>query len=116
MYFCNIFYFLRHIDMPGEGHINAVNKLLNKKLDKTLQRRKDYRKRQIGTYSVTELEFKNTDKKELELIKNKIRIESKKYKQKMSVIFVLLTIVVCILFYFLFSDINIDFSSFTRHR
>lgn len=53
MYFCNIFYFLRHIDMPGEGHINAVNKLLNKKLDKTLQRRKDYRKRQIGTYSVT---------------------------------------------------------------
>ena len=102
--------------MAGEGHINAVNKVLNKKLNKTLQRRKDYQKRQIDTYSITELEFKKTDEKELELIKNKIRAESKKYKQKMSIIFVFLAIFVCTLFYFLFSDFNIDFSSFSRHR
>lgn len=102
--------------MAGEGHMNAVNKVLHKNLQKSIDRRIGYKNSLISTSSSSELKFKEISKDNLEKLKHKIRIESKKDQQKMFWIFVLLTIVVIILFYFLFSDFNIDFSIFSRHR
>ena len=102
--------------MAGEGHMNAVNKVLQKNLQKSINKRKSYKNSLITTNSYTELKFRELSKNELEKLKRKIRIESKKDKQKMFLIFVVLTIIVIALFYFLFSDFNVDFSIFSRHR
>ncbi len=102
--------------MAGEGHMNAVNKVLQKNLQKSIDRRKSYKNSIVSMNSNSELKFKEISNDKLEKLKHKIRIESKKHQQKMFWIFVLLTIVVITLFYFLFSDFNIDFSIFSRRR
>ena len=52
--------------MAGEGHMNAVNKVLHKNLQKSIDRRIGYKNSLISTSSSSELKFKEISKDNLE--------------------------------------------------
>lgn len=100
--------------MAGEGHMNAVNNVLQKNLQKQEDRRKAYKNRVGFTKLKTELEFNEISGEELENLKKKIRIEVKRNKKNNTVAFFIIAFIVLVLFYYLFSDFNIDFRMFSR--
>ncbi len=100
--------------MAGTGHMNAVNKVLQKNTQNLIDKRKNYKKNIRLGNSNSELSFKKISKEELEKLKEKIRIEAKKSNQQSTIALLIITFIVLSVFYYLFSDFNIDFKIFFR--
>lgn len=88
----------------------------NKNLLKKTPLFKDFKDQITSSNQKTSIAFKQVEKEELAIIKEKIRAKAKKDNRRSFTVSIILFVVCLTLFYVLFHDFSIDFNLFMRRR